>query len=139
MGQDRPVKTLLPLTLLVLVSCGGKVTTELADASVQSDAAAIDAGVDAAEDDRCIQLLKALEPLRAAARSCCSSCNSIQCDQSAEDVCCPISVTGKRLASATFIEAVQAFKAECHPACPATPCPQVPSGNCPMGSMLCQP
>ncbi len=133
------MKKLLPLTLLALVACGGKVTSGFSDASVGADADPVDAAIDTAADDHCIQLLKALEPLRTAARTCCATCNSLQCDVAAEDVCCPISVTGKRLAAAKFVEAVQSFKAECHPACPASPCPAVPSGNCDTPTSLCQP
>ncbi|MEO6574305.1 MAG: hypothetical protein ABIP89_10725 [Polyangiaceae bacterium] len=134
------MKLLRPLILVTLLSCGGKVSTGFSDASVEPDAAASDAGdVDATTDTHCVQLLKQLEPLRNEARSCCPTCNSIQCDQSAEDVCCAISVTGKRLAAAKFVEAVQAFKTECNPRCPDNVCPMVPSQNCSEQAMVCQP
>ncbi len=132
------MKKLLILPLLV-VACGGKLTGAFPDASMDSGDTADAGTADAVTDDTCIQLLKALETLRQEARTCCATCGSLQCDVSAEDICCPISVTGKRLATAKFVEAVHSFKAQCHPACPASPCPLVPSGNCNPTSSLCQP
>ena len=124
---------------LLVVACGGKVTSGSPDAAVDSGETTDAGTVDAMSDEVCIQMLKAIEPLRQQARTCCATCDSLQCDVSAEDICCAISVTGKRLASAKFVEAVQSFKAQCHPVCPASPCPLVPSGNCNPASSLCQP
>ena len=133
------MKELLLTIPLLLAACGGKVSDRFPLDATADAGDTSDAGADTSTDDHCIQLLKALEPLRTDARACCATCGSLQCDVSAEDVCCPISVTGKRLSSAKFVEAVQSFKAQCHPACPATPCPLVPSGNCNSTSGLCQP
>ena len=134
------MKELLLMIPLLLAACGGKVSDRFPLDATADSVDTSDAGApDTATDDHCIQMLKALEPLRLDARACCATCGGLQCDVSAEDICCPISVTGKRLASAKFVEAVHSFKAQCHPACPATPCPLVPSGNCNGASGLCQP
>ena len=125
-------------SLLAFVSagCSGKISaadlfldaSSADDASSSDDATDADAGVAVEAGPSCNDLAAQLASLRQEAETCCTFCNSQQCNVAVEDVCCPISVTGSP--NPAFTDAVAAYKAQCHALCPATPCARAPSRSC---------
>lgn len=76
----------------------------------------------------CAAMAAKLDALRTEAKTCCPFCNSLQCQNVVKDTCCPFSITAP--SAPAFTQLLQEYEAQCPQACPATPCPKVPSGIC---------
>ena len=117
---------------LLLVACGGQVADLGDGGAVDSASPPVqkDASVEAAPSVDCLALMAKITALTDQAKTCCPFCNSQQCGQTAEGLCCPVSITA---ASAPDLDsAVKLYKLQCGPvACPAIPCAKAPSMNCP--------
>lgn len=125
----------LPLALALACGCGGATVPGIPDAAADAtvDAPSKDAARDAPPVTNCADLEKKLDALRTQAKTCCPICNSIQCGNLVDDVCCPISITGT--AAPDFSAAVAEYKRLCGPiACPAIVCRDKASFECVPGA-----
>jgi hypothetical protein len=136
----------LLLGILALVAgCGGSAFTTGSDAGGTDGAKGSDTGVgggDAGHDATaeagadggvdCNALLLALNEDRDKARTCCATCNIVQCTQKANDLCCPISVNDTSSpAVVAFEAALTAYLQSCGPVnCPGGACIKAPSDIC---------
>jgi hypothetical protein len=126
------------LVAIPFVACSGRVSPDIGDVDASAgDAAPASSDANTASDATgtvdanmlsCDQIKAQLDAMRPDVQLCCPFCNSQQCTKLADDVCCPISVTGP--ASKQFEDLVATYKAQCHPLCPATPCRTTGSGVC---------
>jgi hypothetical protein len=148
------MRALALVTLVFAAACGGKSFTDDGfDASAGDGSAhgtpdgATDASSDAGHTDAaadsgtsCADLRARVDALRVSAKKCCATCNMIQCDQAAPDMCCPFSYSGANQAAVDeFERALTEYKNQCGPfACPAIPCQVTPSMNCDPSTSLCR-
>ena len=123
--------------MLSLIACGGATTTPLLDGGGTDGGPASDAhadvnppGQDGGPD--CTKLLADLDQKQQAATQCCLTCNSLQCTQQIDGLCCPVTVTsGDSLASKDYLAALKAVKdANCQVNCPAIACSTKPTDVC---------
>src|SRR5258706_1977075 len=94
------------LLFALLAACGG-VDSPLLDGGTESD------GADSASDaqDNCPQLLASLDAKQATAIQCCTTCNSLQCTQQIEGLCCPLTVTSAdSLSAKDYLAALKAVR-----------------------------
>jgi hypothetical protein len=113
--------------LIALASCGGTVVEVSSDGGVDGGAPGdASGGGDSAAD--CDALQAAYEYQLQQATVCCPICNTVQCENAQRGVCCPISTTAPSIPA--YTAALDAYLASCPVACPDTPCPVEPSGNC---------
>jgi hypothetical protein len=131
----RPMDTLLLRKLLRLIcaislaACGGTIVSTAADGGTQSDSGGADATSSDSATADCASLKAAYEYQLQQATVCCPVCNNVQCGNAQPGLCCPISTTATSIPS--YTAALNAYlAASCAVACPATPCPVEPSGNC---------
>jgi hypothetical protein len=121
---------------LMTIACGGSVADPIEGGSQDSTtdvrADVVDTGLPDTPTVDCSALEAKLAAMRAQVLTCCPFCNSLQCSHVTQDVCCPISTTATAVSE--FENLVAQYKAQCHPACPAIPCPMVPSNACMPGS-----
>jgi hypothetical protein len=130
------------------MACGGATTTPLLDGGGGGDGgsggdagggsdATPPPGGDAGPD--CAKLLADLESKRQAAIQCCPTCNTLQCGQQIDGLCCPLTVTsGDSTAAKAYKLALEAVKsASCTVNCPAIACSTQPSNVCSNGG-TCQ-
>jgi hypothetical protein len=161
MGQEFPMQ---PSSLLILVgavastlaiaaSCGGTVApvgqdddggSDAASASDAGDAGSVrldgGGGKDTGGGQSCDVLRQQIDRLREAATRCCPTCKSLQCQDQAQDLCCPASVTSASSPDAQKLEAAaQSYaKQGCDIACTAMPCRTTGSGICDPVTSHCQ-
>lgn len=76
----------------------------------------------------CNALQMQLAAEQAKLQTCCPTCKSIQCQSTAQGVCCPITTNGGD--ASNFNQLVMKYKSQCKPVCPGAPCPPAPSGIC---------
>jgi len=108
-------------------------------ADARADAADASTDVPVLDGDACASLLANVDRLRPTARTCCPSCNALQCTETVDDVCCPISVTHADAQDVVaFADAVRAFRAQCAPMCPGRPCAPTPTNDCDPNTSLCK-
>ncbi len=119
------------------LGCGGAIDTGLldggSDAGAGKDSGATDGapGKDAAGPD-CQALYAELQSEEPQAEQCCATCNSIQCSQQVDGLCCPLTVdSADSPAVKTYEATLKAFRgAGCATACPALACATKPTGLC---------
>jgi hypothetical protein len=146
-----------------LVACSGRLATveddeTVADAAVTPDAspgadastgdaraadAAKESGVtDSGRSDAgldCNNLRLQIDKLRGELLKCCPQCDSLQCHEALDDICCPISTSrGGTTEAKEFQRAVTAYKASCPIGCPAVPCAIAPSRFCDPNTSTCR-
>ena len=122
---------------VVAFGCGGAIDTSLldggSDASTGKDAGGSDSapGKYAAGPD-CQALYAQLQSEEPQAEQCCATCNSVQCTQQVDGLCCPLTVNnGDSPAVKTYEATLKAFRdAGCSTACPAIACAAKPTGLC---------
>jgi len=114
------------LWTIFFVACGGVVAGPNDDSGMSDsgggDVVQIDGGTN------CTALSKAIDAARQQLKVCCPFCDAQQCSHVTQDVCCPFSTTATQ--TADFDSLVTQFKQNCKSACPAIPCPKVPSLIC---------
>jgi len=145
----------LPLACAIAVAaCGGKAFTDDMDAgdgSAGDGGSGTDGGADAgvttdaspkpdASPADCSKLSQELDQLRQTAKKCCPTCNAIQCDHMAQDLCCNFSFSLQSQAAVDeFEKKMKEFLQRCGPVnCPAIPCRTMPSLVCDPQTSLCQ-
>ncbi|MDB4997932.1 MAG: hypothetical protein JWM74_5364 [Myxococcaceae bacterium] len=142
----------------VAASCGGSIAPigEDDDAGSASDGSSSDGASDAGRDGdpapvdgggkdsgtgrSCDKLRKDIDALRIAATKCCPTCKSLQCQDQAKDLCCPLTVTSASSGESQKLQAAVAdyFQQGCDTACPAIPCKAGGSGICDPVTERCQ-
>jgi hypothetical protein len=113
-----------------LAACGGTVIEVSGDGGASSDGSSGgDAGTGAETGIAdCTALQQAYEYQLQQATVCCPVCNTVQCEYEQKGVCCAISTTAQSIPA--YTAALDAYLTACPVACPDTPCPTEPSGNC---------
>ena len=113
------------------------------DAGRDGDPAPVDGGggKDSGNGGRsCDRLRQDIDSLRIAATKCCPTCKSLQCQEQAKDLCCPVTVTSASSGESQKLQAAVAAYAQqgCDVACPAIPCKSGGSGVCDPVTSRCQ-
>ena len=105
--------------------CAGKTATDLGDAGTPTDAS-VDDAYEAGPS--CADLTAQLAAMRQQMKTCCPLCNTLQCGNVVDDVCCAFSITGTP--PPEWAPTLAQVRSQCPQACPAIPCPPAPSKNC---------
>jgi len=106
-------------------ACSGATVSPLLDGGPGGDDATTgDAAPSPDGGPSCNQLLADLESARQAAVQCCATCDSEQCTQQIDGLCCPVTVTsGDSLSAKDYKKALDAVKsAGCTVSCPDLAC-----------------
>jgi hypothetical protein len=77
----------------------------------------------------CAQLQAAYEAFELTAKACNPQLPD-QCFATANDPCCPVTVSNSQDAVNAFDEAVTSYQQQCTPDCSTRICPFTPSGDC---------
>jgi hypothetical protein len=125
------------------LACGGAVDTGLldggGDGGSQSDATSSDGATNKdsgnkndASPPTCDDLINELASQQTAAEQCCSTCDSLQCTEQVDGLCCPLSVDDENSDAVKAYEATlaQVKELKCAINCPAIACTQHPTGVC---------
>jgi hypothetical protein len=141
---------------VIAASCGGSVAPigdddagSDADGSTSDGASDAGAGGDVTDvgtkdsgnsGSSCDSLRLQIDKLREAATRCCPTCKSIQCQDQAKDLCCPLTVTSAGSPEAQKLQAavIEYAQKGCDVACPAVPCQVKASGICDPVTSHCQ-
>jgi hypothetical protein len=139
----------LPLSLAFLLAACGGTTVDIPDdgggggadgTTGDGGGGGKDGGTDGTSDapvtNNCDDLAKQITSLQADAQKCCPTCKSLQCQSTAQGVCCPVSVNDAQKGS-QLSALVQQYKTLCHPLCPAIPC-AAPLSQCDPDTSLCR-
>jgi hypothetical protein len=131
------------IAVALLAACGGTVVEVSSDGGEPHDGGGSDANATDSAVADCTALQQAYEYQLQQATVCCPICNTVQCGNVQQGVCCPISTTATSIPA--YTAALDAYLASCPVACPHTPCPVEPSGDCvspdpsdPSGMGACQ-
>jgi hypothetical protein len=119
-----------PLALALCIfstSCAGKtISTDLGDAGSAIDSSTDD--VYEASGPSCADLAAQLASMKTTMKTCCPICNTPQCMNVVDDVCCPFSISGTP--PPEWSATLATYHAQCPIACPGLPCAPAPSKNC---------
>jgi hypothetical protein len=138
-------RSILVVIAALATGCGGRALVGAADAGEGASEAAApsptpssSSSVPPPQSD-CQERQTQLTNIQDILRKCCPTCQG-ECTQSIEGVCCPFTVspTANSTAVMAYEQAMQAFKASCPVACPASPCPAAPSNSCNPSTSVCQ-
>lgn len=130
-----------------LTACGGAIDTNLLDGGLGDGSTSNDGTTttdsspknDGGGQPTCVDLVNQLNTEQTAAEQCCPTCNSLQCTQQVDGLCCPVTVNSSDAqAVKTYLDTLDQIKnLKCAVNCPAITCSTKPTGICMQGG-TCQ-